>query len=85
MMVFFLFFLSKLVLTYHTILSLSLPLALPLSLALSVCLSVSLSLSLWTICVGLTNVRADFEKNLGKLNTIFLTFPTKQSFSRKHF
>ena len=83
MMVFFLlFFLSKLVLTYHTILSLSLPLALSLSrsrslsLALSVCLSVSLSLS--TICVGLTNVRADFEKNLGKLNTIFLTFPTKQ-------
>ena len=82
MMVFFLlFFLSKLVLTYHTILSLSLPLALALSLALSV----SLSLSLSTICVGLTNVRADFEKNLGKLNTIFLTFPTKQSFSRKHF
>ena len=80
MMVFFLFFLSKLVLTYHTILSLSLPLALPLSLSLSlsVCLSVCLSLSLWTICVGLTNVRADFEKNLGKLNTIFLTFPTKQ-------
>ena len=84
MMVFFLFFLSKLVLTYHTILSLSLPLALPLSLSRSVCLclsvslSLSLSLSLWTICVGLTNVRADFEKNLGKLNTIFLTFPTKQ-------
>ena len=81
MMVFFLlFFLSKLVLTYHTILSLSLPLALSLSrsrsLSRSLCLSVSLSLS--TICVGLTNVRADFEKNLGKLNTIFLTFPTKQ-------
>ena len=83
MMVFFLlFFLSKLVLTYHTILSLSLPLALALSLSrslcLSVCLSVSLFLSLSTICVGLTNVQADFEKNLGKLNTIFLTFPTKQ-------
>ena len=75
MMVFFLlFFLSKLVLTYHTILSLSLPLALPLSRSPPL----SLSLSLSTICVGLTNVRADFEKNLGKLNTIFLTFPTKQ-------
>ena len=82
MMVFFLlFFLSKLVLTYHTILSLSLPLALPLSRSAPPPLSLSLS----TICVGLTNVRADFEKNLGKLNTIFLTFPTKQSFSRKHF
>ena len=82
MIVFFLlFFLSKLVLTYHTILSLSLPLALPLSRSAPP----SLSLSLSTICVGLTNVQADFEKNLGKLNTIFLTFPTKQSFSRKHF